>query len=483
MFLSWQMRADTNEEENTMVAGHLREQNGIYQMILSYKDVNGKRKTKSFSTGLKIRGNARKADRMLQQLRQEFKAPDMHPDYGKDVDLEESPNDGQLESKEIVPSNELSQSAATEAVVVKTDIPQKILPEQIEIVNETPIIDENLFLKPKNEILFCDYMIYWLESIRKNVAEDTFAGYSYAIKQRIYPYFKNKQFTLADLEEYPFLISDYYSFEMKTYGISANTIYHRHANIRKALQYALKYKIIRSNPADLIDKPSKDSFESSVYSKDELRELFMAFVGDPLELAVMLASFYGLRRSEIVGLKWRAIDFVRKTITVQHVVTQATVDGEYKLVKKNRTKTKASNRSLPLVPQFEQALRKLLERQQLNRKVFGNAYSTEYLDYILVNELGELMKPGFITQHFGLVRDKNNLKFIRFHDLRHSCATLLYDNGVSLKDIQEWLGHSNIATTANIYTHLNYKNKINSANAIMSLLPGENEKELAVAAN
>ena len=209
----------------------------------------------------------------------------------------------------------------------------------------------------------------------------------------------------------------------------------------------------------------------------------MAFVGDPLELAVMLASFYGLRRSEIVGLKWRAIDFVRKTITVQHVVTQATVDGEYKLVKKNRTKTKASNRSLPLVPQFEQALRKLLERQQLNRKVFGNAYSTEYLDYILVNELGELMKPGFITQHFGLVRDKNNLKFIRYHDLRHSCATLLYDNGVSLKDIQEWLGHSNIATTANIYTHLNYKNKINSANAIMSLLPGENEKELAVAAN
>ena len=136
-----------------------------------------------------------------------------------------------------------------------------------------------------------------------------------------------------------------------------------------------------------------------------------------------------------------------------------------------------------MVPQFEKALRKLLEQQQLNRKIFGDAYSTEYLDYILVNELGELMKPGFITQHFGLIRDKNNLKFIRFHDLRHSCATLLYDNGVSLKETQEWLGHSNIATTANIYTHLNYKNKINSANAIMSLLPGENEKELAVAAN
>ena len=92
--------------------------------------------------------------------------------------------------KENVPSNELSQSAATEAVVVKTDIPQKILPEQIEVAGVTPLIDENLFLKPKNEIFFCDYMLYWLESIRKNVAEDTFSGYSYAIKQRIYPYFK-----------------------------------------------------------------------------------------------------------------------------------------------------------------------------------------------------------------------------------------------------------------------------------------------------
>jgi len=466
-----------------MVAGHLREQNGIYQMILSYKDVNGKRKTKSFSTGLKIRGNARKADRMLQELRQTFTAPDMHPEYREDVESEELTNDGQTNATVIDPSNELSQSAKTVTAIQVKGIPSKMLADQIVVVDETPTVDGNLFLKPKTEILFCDYMIYWLESIRKNVAEDTFSGYSYSVKQRIYPYFKNKQFTLADLEEYPFLISDYYSFEMKTYGVSANTIYHRHANIRKALQYALKYKIIHSNPADLIDKPSKDSFESSIYSKDELRELFMAFVGDPLELAVMLASFYGLRRSEIVGLKWRAIDFVRKTITVQHVVTQAVVDGEYKLVKKNRTKTKASNRSLPLVPQFEKALRKLLEQQQLNRKIFGDAYSTEYLDYILVNELGELMKPGFITQHFGLIRDKNNLKFIRFHDLRHSCATLLYDNGVSLKEIQEWLGHSNIATTANIYTHLNYKNKINSANAIMSLLSGGNEKELEVAAN
>ena len=464
-----------------MVAGHLREQNGIYQMILSYKDVNGKRKTKSFSTGLKIRGNARKADRMLQQLRQTFTAPDMHPDYRKDVESEELSNDGRNKIEEIIPSNELSQSATTGNVTIKTDIPQKLSPEQIEIVDETPFVDENLLLKDKTEIMFCDYMLYWLEHNRKFVGEDTYAGYAYAIKNRIYPYFKEKQFTLADLEEHPLLLSRYYDYEMQKFGISANTIHHRHANIRKALQHALKYKVIRSNPADLIEKPPIELFASSIYSREELRELFTAFIGDPLELAVMLASFYGLRRSEIVGLKWNAIDFSRKTITVQHVVTQATIDGEYKLVKKNRTKTKSSNRTLPLVPQFEQALRMLLERQRNCKKAFGSAYSTEYLDYILVNELGELIKPGYVTQHFKLICVKNDLKKIRFHDLRHSCATLLYDNGVSLKEIQEWLGHSNIATTANIYTHLNYKNKINSANAIISLLP--NEKKDLIAAN
>ena len=463
--------ADTKEEEIFMVAGHLREKNGIYQMILSYKDVNGKRKTKSVSTGLKIRGNARNADRMLQQLRQTFTAPDMHPDYRKDVETNELPVDVSFNSKITASTNGLSQSASKKSL------------KQIEISDDIPLIDSNILLRRKEEILFCDFMVYWLESVRYTVEEDTFSCYAYTIKNRIYPYFKKKKFTLANIEDYPFLLSDYYTYEMNTFGVSANTIHHRHANIRKALQLALKSHIIYSNPADLIEKPKKDIFENSIYSKEELRELFRVFIGDPLEVVVMLASFYGLRRSEILGLKWRSINFAQKTITVRHVVTPATIDGTHILVKKNRTKTKKSNRTLPLVPQFELALRTLLEQQKNNRAIFGNAYSTEFLDYIFVDSLGNLMKPGYITQHFGLIRNKNNMKHIRFHDLRHSCATLLYDNGVSLKEIQEWLGHSNISTTANIYTHLNYKSKINSANAIMSLLPGENEKELAIAAN
>lgn len=85
-------------------------------------------------------------------------------------------------------------------------------------------------------------------------------------------------------------------------------------------------------------------------------------------------------------------------------------------------------------------------------------------------------KPNYITQHFEIVLKKHGLKKIRFHDLSHSCASLLYANGVSLKEIQEWLGHSDIGTTSNIYTHLDYSSKVASANAILTFYPGQAER-------
>lgn len=420
-----------------MVAGHLRVQNGIYQMILSYKDCDGKRKTKSISTGLTVKGNARKAERMLQTARKDFQIPNMESLYRREASHNKS-------SSVRLPNQNV-----------------KILPS----------VDSSLLLLPKEQIRFCDYMLYWLQSSRKNLGEDTYSGYQYAIENRIYPFFSDKGYSLAEIEEQPFLIQSYYDYESETYGISANTVNHRHANIRKALQDAFKIGLIKSNPADRLTKPKLDTFQSSVYNQNELSILFQIFKGDPLEAAIYFASFYGLRRSEVIGLKWSSIDFERKTITIRHVVTQATVDGKYKLIKKNRTKTKASTRSLPLVPQFEQLLYQLLERQENNRIACGKSYCNEFNDYIFVNATGQLIKPGYVSQHFRYVCDKHKLKHIRFHDLRHSCATLLYENGVDMKAIQEWLGHSNISTTLNIYTHLDYKNKVQSANAIIGILP------------
>ena len=88
-----------------------------------------------------------------------------------------------------------------------------------------------------------------------------------------------------------------------------------------------------------------------------------------------------------------------------------------------------------------------------------------------MNEIGERIKPNYISSHFPLVLEQNHLRRIRFHDLRHSCASLLYAHGVSLKDIQMWLGHSDISTTSNIYTHLSFNSKVSSANAILNVFP------------
>ena len=215
-----------------------------------------------------------------------------------------------------------------------------------------------------------------------------------------------------------------------------------------------------------------DARTASYYNEKELGALFNLVKGTSLELGVFLAAYYGLRRSEVVGLRWDAIDFERKTISIKHSAMDIYDDGQHYLVLKDRTKTKSSCRTLPLVAPFEELLLRIKEEQALNRRLCGNCYCTKYLDYIYVNELGELMRPDYLSTKLPKLLEEHNMRRIRFHDLRHSCASLLLANGVSLKDIQSWLGHSTISTTANIYVHQEFASKISSANAILQVLPG-----------
>ena len=104
------------------------------------------------------------------------------------------------------------------------------------------------------------------------------------------------------------------------------------------------------------------------------------------------------------------------------------------------------------------------------RKLFKKSYSTEYLDFVCTDQEGKLIRPNFVTEHFDWLLRKYSLPRIRFHDLRHSCASLMVMNGVSMKQVQEWLGHSTFSTTADIYAHLDYKSKEGSAGVIAGLL-------------
>lgn len=395
-----------------MVAGHLREKRGIYYMILSYTNENGERVTPTKSTGLPVKGNKKRAEAMLNDWRK-----------SEDLALKKRKANGSLNK-----------------------------------------------LDPDQEILFTKFMLDWLEMMKNSVEVTTYASYAQAIKSKINPYFDARFPTLTLSQITPKHIQDYYTWEMTENDVSANTVIHRHANIRKALQYAFKTGLIDINPADRIERPKKVKYVGSTYNDQELAQLFAITKGDLIELPVMLAAFYGLRRSEVLGLKWDAIDFEKKTITIKHTVTQTTLDGKSVIIEKDRTKTKSSYRTLPLVKPFEDALLRKKAEQAENRRLCGKCYDKSHLDYINVNEMGKLITPGFLTQHFPLVLERNGMKKIRFHDLRHSCASLLYSNGVALKDIQEWLGHSDISTTSNIYTHLDYSSKVASANAILSLL-------------
>ncbi len=173
--------------------------------------------------------------------------------------------------------------------------------------------------------------------------------------------------------------------------------------------------------------------------------------GTKLELPILFGAFYGLRRSEAIGLKWDAVDFEQNTLVIKHTVTSCNLDGKLTIVESDTTKTKSSMRTLPLVPFVRERLLTLKEEQKENRRLCGRSYSKEYSGYICVNEIGDLIKPNYVTEFFPKLLEANGLRRIRFHDLRHSCASLLLANGVPMKQIQEWLGHSDFSTTANIY--------------------------------
>ena len=314
------------------------------------------------------------------------------------------------------------------------------------------------------DILFADYMEKWLDIIKSSVAVPTFASYSTTVKKIVAPYFREKEVTLKNLTAKE--IQEFYLSELER--VSPSSVIHYHANIHKALKYAVKIDLIDVNPADKVERPKKDRYVGSFYDADEVNALFEAAKGSKLELPILFGAFYGLRRSEAIGLKWDAIDFDQNTITIRHTVTSCDLDGKRVLVASDTTKAKSSMRTLPLVPFMRERLLALKEEQQENRRLCGRSYIKEYLEYVCVNEIGDLIKPHYVTESFPKLLKAKGMRQIRHHDLRHSCASLLLANGVPMKQIQEWLGHSDFSTTANIYAHLDYSSKLTSADAMLN---------------
>ena len=313
-----------------------------------------------------------------------------------------------------------------------------------------------------SDMLFADYLLEWLEIAKGRLAVATYSSYAAMIKKPVGPYFRQRNLTLRELEARH--LQMFYSEMLRK--VKPNTVIHYHAIIHSALKYAVKTDMLVQNVADKVDRPKKNSFQPVFLSAEEMQKMFEALRGTKLELPVLVAAFYGFRRGEVLGLKWDAIDFERGTISVIRTVTTITLDGKQTEIEQQAAKTKSSLRTLPLIGSFREYFLQVKEAQELNKQICGNCYNHEYDGFVFVDELGERMRANYLTSAFPKFLESHGLRRMRFHDLRHSCASLLLANGVPLKHIQEWLGHSDFTTTANIYAHLDYKSKITSAQAM-----------------
>lgn len=185
----------------------------------------------------------------------------------------------------------------------------------------------------------------------------------------------------------------------------------------------------------------------------------MLFKGNVVELPVLLCSVYGLRRSEVLGLKWHNVDFESKSITIAETLQQGT-HGDYT----DTPKTDSSYRTLPMTNEVYNSLKTAKNLQNERQKLMGNYYVQS--DYVCTWQDGNVISPNYLTRTFKSVISKSNLPQIRLHDLRHSAASNLLDMGFSVVQVADWLGHSSSATTLNFYAHAEKRSKMDIANAL-----------------
>lgn len=322
---------------------------------------------------------------------------------------------------------------------------------------------------------FYRLMEYWLEKIIKNsVQHDTYKGYKGQVTGRLKDYFTNskhkklvKEITSDDLD-------DFYDYLRDECNLKNATIDHYNDNISSAFKYLIKKKLVRFNPTDYINPIVVEQNEVPIYQKADIEKLFNTIKGDIIELPLKFGCYYGLRRSEIVGLRKEVFDFENNTFTINHIaIPNYGKDDEKKIYFADRTKSKKGCRTFPLIPELREAVLKRIDEIESNKKIFGNAYNYEFDGYIFVKEDGNIINPNYITKRLGKIVKKNNLRKITPHGLRHTIATLLHIAGVDIRDLQDWLGHESITST-NRYARSDYKKQIATSKVVLDIFSNLN---------
>ena len=263
-------------------------------------------------------------------------------------------------------------------------------------------------------------------------------------------------------------------------GLSALTVISFHNLLHKALDTAVKWNLVARNMCKLVDPPRRQRFEVTPLTLEQIQKLLSAVEGHRLEALFKLALATGMRRGEIMGLKWQDIDFERGKLQVRRVLSRILSKMPGKCHEEAEPKTQKSRRAI-IIASF--ALKSLKEHRvcQEEEKKKAGIYWQEH-DYVFCTSLGTHLNPTRdVLDQLKVFLKKVDLPDIRFHDLRHSAATLLLSLGVHPKVVQEILGHSQISMTLDIYSHVmpsmheDAMNKLNEAIGESSLEKDEPE--------
>ena len=303
-----------------------------------------------------------------------------------------------------------------------------------------------------------DYLKHWLEYKKGKIELTTWEGYKSIVNNHFVTYFTPLNLTIKEVT--PKHIINYYNDKVgnqlrrTNHGLKYSSLRKHSVILKSILNQALLEEIIDRNPALKIPLPKKESDVSkpTFLTASQAQKLLEIFNGHHLKPLIYLTLYYGLRRGEAIGLKWSAIDFKNNTLEINHTITCASTT-----IAKDKTKTESGKREYIILPEIKEVLILIKAEQKKNKKFFGKSYNKT--DYVFTWPDGRPYSPVYVSQSFQKNLKKNDFPHIRFHDLRHSCASILYDKGWDLKDIQTWLGHADIQTTANVYTHISKSRK------------------------
>lgn len=314
-------------------------------------------------------------------------------------------------------------------------------------------LNTGTYIEP-SKINLAKFLRDWLETyVKPNLSPNTTAGYRVNVENHIIPNLGHIH--LQQLQ--PIQIQKMY--EQLATKLSARSIKYIHVNLREALLQALKMRLIERNPADYVTIPKIKKYHAEVYNEQEVIKLLEEARGTNMEVSISLSVGLGLRRGELLALKWKSIDLEKKLLKVESNLIYI----DKKIIFKE-PKSESGIRIISIPDGIIEILRKHKIKQKENRLFFGGEYKN--MDLVCCNEDGSPIIPGTFSHRFAKFLNDHKLKKIRFHDLRHTNASLMLKYGVPAKVASSRLGHSTIGITLDLYSHIYSEVENEAANKI-----------------